>query len=176
MGSLQDDIEGDVGSVPSCRACRSERVVRDAWACWNPESGLWELETVFNDAHCNQCEEATQLVWSRAEATPIQRIRELNDRFRRTGLGNGRVLITSGIQARGGEFALAVVAAVREFNTFSDDTDPWGEHDFGAVEIAVEKFFWKIDYYSPDIKSGSENPANEGQTHWVLTIMLASEY
>jgi hypothetical protein len=54
--------------------------------------------------------------------------------------------------------------------------DPWGEHDFGAVEIDGEKVFFKIDYYTPDLSAGSENPANEGCTHRVMTIMLASEY
>ncbi len=29
------------------------------------------------------------------------------------------------------------------------------------VEIAGRKIFWKIDYYAPDMKSGSPNPANE---------------
>lgn len=176
MGILQEEIEGDVGSVPCCRTCGSERVARDAWACWNMGSGLWELENVFDDAHCHQCESATKLVWSRPEAPPSQRIRELNDHFRRNGRGNGRVLITSGIQGHGAEFALAAVNAVRDFDAFSDDNDPWGEHDFGAVKIKGKKVFWKIDYYSPDLSAGSENPSNEGLTHRVLTIMLASEY
>ncbi|MEX0320025.1 MAG: DUF3768 domain-containing protein [Ruegeria sp.] len=176
MGILQEDVEGDIGSVPRCQTCGSERVARDAWACWNPESGLWELENVFDGAHCHQCEDATKLVWSRPETPPHQRIRELNDRFRHEGLGNGRVLLTSGIQERGGAFALAAVTAVRAFNDFSHNNDPWGEHDFGAVEIEGEKVFWKLDYYTPDLTAGSENPANEGLTHRVLTIMLASEY
>jgi len=54
--------------------------------------------------------------------------------------------------------------------------DPWGEHDFGAVEIDGEKAFWKIDCYDRTLTAGSENPANEALTHRVLTIMLASEY
>jgi len=66
--------------------------------------------------------------------------------------------------------------AVREFNDFSDENDPWGEHDFGALEIAGEKVFFKLDYYDPSLSFGSENPANEAITHRVLTIMLASEY
>ena len=48
MGRLQDDIVGDIGAVPRCATCGSERVVRDAWACWNPETGLYELETVLD--------------------------------------------------------------------------------------------------------------------------------
>lgn len=62
MGILQDDVEDDIGSVPVCKDCGSERVAKDAWACWNPETGLWELENVFDQAHCHQCEAETTLV------------------------------------------------------------------------------------------------------------------
>ncbi len=85
-------------------------------------------------------------------------------------------MLTSGIQNMGGEFALEAIKAVREFDQFSKDNDPWGEHDFGAVEIEGEKVFFKLDYYDLSLEQGSENPANEGCTHRVLTIMLASEY
>ncbi|MGC9417821.1 MAG: DUF3768 domain-containing protein [Rhodovulum sp.] len=175
MGKLQDDVEGEIGAVPRCRDCGSERVARDAWTCWNPASGLWELETVFDQAHCHVCEGDTTLVWSRQE-TPQARIRELNDRFRQEGRGNGSLMITSGIQERGGEFVVAAVQAVRAFDDFGADNDPWGEHDFGAVAVMGEKVFFKIDYYTPDLTAGSENPANEGLTHRVLTIMLPAEY
>jgi hypothetical protein len=176
MGQVQENIAGGVGSVPRCQACGSERVARDAFACFNPDSGLWELENVFNAAHCHQCEGSTKLAWSPQEAPPHKKIRELNDRFRSEGLGNGSIMITSGIQALGDAAMHKVLLVVKEFADFSDDNDPWGEHDFGAVTVAGKKVFWKIDYYAPDMQAGSENPANEGMTHRVLTIMLASEY
>lgn len=176
MGVIQIEIPEKIGAVPRCKHCGSERVALDAWACWNPDSGLWELETVFDDEHCHACEGETRLVWTRPEQPPQQKIRELNDRLRRDGLGNGRVLITSGLQERGGEFVVEAVEAVRTFDAFSEDNDPWGEHDFGSVEIEGENVFFKIDYYNSDCTAGSEYPANEGVTHRVLTIMLASEY
>lgn len=176
MGTNQNVKAEDVGSVPRCRTCQSERVVRDAWACFNRESGLWELENVFDHAHCHACEEETKLEWIAAQGFKNNRIRDLNDQFRTTGQGNGTVLLTSGIQDRGGAFAVKAVEAVRAFSAFSDDNDPWGEHDFGAVEIEGEKVFFKIDYYDPTCSQGSENPANEALTHRVLTIMLANEY
>lgn len=168
--------EETIHSVPCCRTCGSERVARDAWACFNPQSGLWELEQVFDHEHCHQCEGETKLVWSKADHPPHKRIRELNDRFRTESLGNGTLLVTSGIQAEGADFVVAVANAVRSFSDFDDDNDPWGEHDFGAVEVEGQKVFFKFDYYTPDLTAGSENPANEGITHRVLTIMLASEY
>jgi len=177
MGHSQDDDVGPIGAVPVCKSCGSERVARDAWACWNPEFGLWELEHVFDDAHCRACEETTTLVWKRLDgAEPRQAIRDLNDQFRREGRGNGTVVVTPGVQARGQGFLQGAFQAVRDFDHFSDDNDPWGEHDYGSVEIDGEKVFWKIDYYDPTLTQGSENPANEAVTHRVLTIMLASEY
>jgi Protein of unknown function (DUF3768) len=40
----------------------------------------------------------------------------------------------------------------------------------------ANKIFWKIDYFAPDMESGSADPADPKQTVRVLTIMLASEY
>lgn len=176
MGVLQDGVEGDIGAVPVCKTCGSERVVKDAWACWNPETGLWDLENVFDNAFCHQCEGETSLVWKRKDAFHRTAVRELNDRFRTEGRGNGSLMITIGVKERGPDFLRQAFQAVRSFNDFSSDNDPWGEHDFGAVEIEGEKVFWKIDYYDRTLTTGSPNPANEGLTHRVLTIMLASEY
>lgn len=176
MGHVLEDVVGEIGSAPTCRTCGSERVVKDAWACWNPATGLWELETVLDHEHCHQCEGETTFIWKPVETVPRVRIRELNDRFRSQGVGNGTVMLTIGVRERGRDFVMRAASAVRSFSEFSDENDPWGEHDFGAVEVDGEKVFWKIDYYTPDLTSGSDNPANEGETHRVLTIMLASEY
>lgn len=172
----QEDIAGEIGTAPVCQRCGSERVARDAWACWNPRTGLWELETVLDDCHCHQCEGATALVWKRVEAVPSQRIRELNDRLRREGKGRGTVVATAGIQAMGATFLRRAAEAVCRFDAFDDANDPWGEHDFGIVDVEGERVYWKIDYYDLSLTAGSENPANEGETHRVLTIMLAGEY
>lgn len=103
------------------------------------------------------------------------RIRELNDVFRTSFIG-GRVLLTEGIRDKGGDFESACVEGVQRFRTFTDDNDPHGEHDFGALDVQGSKVFWKIDYYDRECTYGSENPADPAQTTRVLTIMLASEY
>lgn len=177
MGHSQQDDFDAIGSVPVCMVCGSERVALDAWACWNPESGLWELEHVFDDAHCHACEQETTLAWKRRDgADPRQAVRELNDRFRCEGGGNGTVVVTPGVRALGQDFLQRAFQAVRDFDQFSEDNDPWGEHDYGAVEIDGKKVFWKLDYYDPTLTQGSENPANQAVTYRVLTIMLANEY
>lgn len=177
MKQSRNGAAGTIGSIPVCKTCGSERVAREAWTCWNPQSGLWELENVFDNAHCHSCEGVTSLEWRELDGSkPSTAIQELNDLFRCKGRGNGTILVTPGVQERGQEFMQGAFQAVREFDQFSDDNDPWGEHDFGAIEIEGEKVFWKIDCYDPTMTQGSENPANEALTYRVLTIMLASEY
>jgi len=103
------------------------------------------------------------------------RIRALNDRLRRFHIG-GRTLLTPGISARSPAFILQVIGAIRVFDDFSEANDPYGEHDFGAIEVDGTQVFFKIDYYNLDLNGGCENPADEAVCARVLTIMLAEEY
>ena len=103
------------------------------------------------------------------------RIWQLNDRFRRSGVG-GSILVTPGIQAMGEGAMRTIVGEVTRFDQFDHDSDPHGEHDFGALDHAGQRIFWKIDYYGPDMMSRSENPADPEVTNRILTIMLAAEY
>ncbi len=104
------------------------------------------------------------------------RIRDLNDAMRNTGISSGRWMMTAGVQALGPEFILLATRAVQTFSAFTDDNDPYGEHDFGAFDIAGDRLFWKIDYYDRDLRYGSNDPSDPSVTTRVLTIMLASEY
>ena len=102
-------------------------------------------------------------------------IRDLNDAFRRSFVG-GRVVQTCGIVELPSDVRAKVIQCVSTFDAFSADNDPHGEHDFGAFEVAGQKFFFKIDYYDKTLESGSQNPADPTITTRVLTIMLAEEY
>lgn len=104
------------------------------------------------------------------------RIRDLNDAMRNTGISSGRWMMTAGVQALGPDAILLATRAVQTFSAFTDDNDPYGEHDFGAFEIAGLRMFWKIDYYDRDLRYGSNDPSDPSVTARVLTIMLASEY
>lgn len=111
-----------------------------------------------------------------APPRPRPTIAELNDAFRSSFLF-GQVLLTPGISDLPAEDRAAVIAKVQRFDAFTPDNDPYGEHDFGAFEQAgVGKVFWKIDYYDPSMRGGSEDPADVRKTRRVLTIMLAGEY
>jgi len=104
------------------------------------------------------------------------RIAELNDLLRTTFL-TGKVVLTPGILTLKSEIREAALSAVREFTTFNKDNDPFGEHDFGSIDIAgAGPVFWKIDYYNPDLSGGSSDPSDPAKTMRVLTIMLALEY
>jgi len=87
-------------------------------------------------------------------------------------------MMTAGVAALAAEFQLAAWRAVRDFDDFSEDNDPYQEHDFGAFELEpVGQLFWKIDYYADaTLTAGSEDPADPESSYRVLTLMLANEY
>jgi Protein of unknown function (DUF3768) len=105
---------------------------------------------------------------------------DLNDRFRSGDITiPGRIVMTSGVHALLQDDPLrsaALIVAIREFDAFDADNDPWHEHDFGAFAFDDKKLFWKIDAYAPDLEHGSEDPADLSRTVRVLTVMLAEEY
>jgi hypothetical protein len=103
------------------------------------------------------------------------RIRLLNDNFRTTFVG-GQVVMTQGVAELSIGEKARVILAVQGFMDFDAENDPYGEHDFGNFTLAGESYFFKVDYYSPDLESGSEDPADPEKTTRVLTIMRADEY
>ena len=103
------------------------------------------------------------------------KIQVLNDRFRQTFNG-GKVLITSGISALSLPQQITLMNLVRTFDDFSEDNDPYGEHDFGKIEFKGTAYFWKIDYYDMDFECLSPDPSDETVTNRVLTVMRADEY
>ena len=106
---------------------------------------------------------------------PAHRIRVLNDNFRTTFVG-GQVVMTQGVAELPLDLKARIILAVQSFANFDAENDPHGEHDFGSFELAGETYFFKVDYYSPDLTSGSEDPADPEKTARVLTIMRADEY
>ena len=102
-------------------------------------------------------------------------IKTLNDNLRQT-LNGGKVMLTKGISCRSTLEKIEILMKVRQFNDFTEDNDPYGEHDFGSFDHNGEKIFWKIDYYDKSYQYGSEDPSNPEVTNRVMTIMLAEEY
>ena len=107
--------------------------------------------------------------------SPAERIRDLNDELRTTGLG-GKTYMTRSLIEKGAEFVAKVSAAVRDFDGFDNDNDPWQEHDCASLDVDGETVMFKIDYYDVNMEYGSSDPADPRVTERVLTIMLASDY
>ena len=67
-----------------------------------------------------------------------------------------------------------IFVAVQEFSNFTEDNDPYGEHDFGSFTVSGVKIFWKIDYYDENLEKWCDPLSPD--CHRVLTIMRADEY
>lgn len=104
-----------------------------------------------------------------------ENIRALNDDLR-TKLTGGAAAMTLGVASLGAEAVNRAIHAISVFKDFSDANDPYGEHDFGAIDIDGHKLFFKIDCYNNTFSAGSEDPSDPSVTQRVLTLLLASEY
>lgn len=96
------------------------------------------------------------------------KIAELNDAYRRSLC----FVITAGVREL--DDLMGLVYAVRDFDDFNGGSDPYGEHDFGVLYWHNDKIFWKIDYYTPELKGWCDPLSPD--CNRVLTIMLAEEY
>jgi hypothetical protein len=103
------------------------------------------------------------------------RVRALNDALRTT-LTGGKVMITPGVATLEAEVLQEITEALRAYDDFDVDNDPYGEHDFGMIAVAGYELLFKIDYYDRDLTYHSAIAANPNATTRVLTIMLADEY
>ena len=110
-----------------------------------------------------------------AAPSKVAKIRKLNDILRTTFIG-GAIMLTSTVNVLPAPRRTALLAAIRAFDGFSDDNDPYGEHDFVSVKLDDDTFFGKIDYYDRTLTNGSEDPADPAKTRRVLTIMHSSDY
>jgi hypothetical protein len=108
--------------------------------------------------------------------TQAARIAELNDRFRKGELNLGIKVLSQRVKTLSKTQQLHLLKLVKDFDGFTPENNPYGERDFGSVELDEEMYFWKIDYYDLSLTVGSEDPANTAVTRRVLTIMHSSEY
>lgn len=108
-------------------------------------------------------------------STDADRIRMLNDQFRRQ-LTGGRAVMTPGIAALGSEAVQRLIKIIAVFDDFCTANDPHGEHDFGAFDFDGVSIMFKIDHYDGNLEFGSPDPADPAVTARVITLMLADEY
>lgn len=75
------------------------------------------------------------------------------------------LVITHGIACFTSDEVAEILQKVKDFDEFTSDNDPWGEHDFGLFDYKGNKIYWKIDDY-----------AGYNNMNLVLTVLLAEEY
>ena len=104
-------------------------------------------------------------------STQLSDIAKANDLLRTTFL-SGKVILTQSVSKAPDRED--VITAVREFNDFNEDNDPYGEHDWGGFDVNGRRYFFKIDYYDQDYEYWADPTSSSCKR--VLTIMHADEY
>lgn len=107
------------------------------------------------------------------------KIRLLNDRLRKDGRG-GRIMVTGSLCQADIEEQTVVIGLTRAFDAFTEDNDPYGEHDFGIVRWQApdgERVYnWKIDYYDLSEQYASPDAADPVRTVRIMSIFYAEDY
>ncbi|MCJ8273039.1 MAG: DUF3768 domain-containing protein [Psychrosphaera sp.] len=99
----------------------------------------------------------------------------LNDELRVYGVG-GNIVLTEAIANLAQQDRLAVIQAVREFDVFGNEFDPYKDRTFGLLTVNGQQIFWKIDYDFTEFLKGETSALDVSQIARVLTVMLADEY
>ena len=99
----------------------------------------------------------------------VARTAALNDAARRSFSGT---VMTPGVMVLAD--VLGLMRRVYDYTDFTENNDPYGEHDFGSFDWHDERIFWKIDYYDPELKAWCD--PLDPKCRRVMTVMLASEY
>lgn len=103
-----------------------------------------------------------------ATPTKAELIAGRNDEFRR----KETMSVSQGVFNL--QDVLGLISAVRDFTDFTEDNDPYKEHDFGSLEWEGKKIFWKIDYYDSRFEGWADPLSKEVER--VLTVYLAEEH
>jgi hypothetical protein len=107
------------------------------------------------------------------------RIAALNDELRMgRSPRNGKVIVTGDLAAEqpDPEKLKAIVVALHQFNAFTEDNDPHGEHDCAKFAVGDEEFMFKIDYYALDEEHLSDHPEDPNVTIRVMSVFYAHDY
>lgn len=98
-------------------------------------------------------------------------IARLNDAARDNAI---HYVATRGVLSLDEKTISSIFESVQNFKDFTEDNDPYGEHDFGTFIVNGNKIFWKIDYYNQELSRWCDPLSPDCRR--VLTIMLAEEY
>ena len=107
-----------------------------------------------------------------------------NDAFRKsiaqfaTGpdVPKGKVVMTRGVAEQSADFQRELITKVIGFDAFDNDSDPYGWHEMGVIEIGDQTVWFKIDLLDVNYAYGAEDPTNPDQTRRVMTLLFPSKY
>jgi hypothetical protein len=85
-------------------------------------------------------------------------------------------MITSDVSYLPQEQLLELVAKVQAFESFTPESDPRGERDFGQVRQDEIDYFWKISCYDRILGLDSIEPVDSAQTVRILFLIRADAY
>lgn len=94
----------------------------------------------------------------KGEKMNIEKIRQLNDSFRKSFNG-GRIVITRCVQSLTDDDRNELIKQVQAFDNFTEDNDPYGEHDFGAINFKTIRTSGKSIITTPIITISALTPA-----------------
>jgi len=107
-------------------------------------------------------------------SSSLQKIRALNDQFRKTGQG-GIVTISMGLHQLGRPEVDAIMKHLAG-EKGDKSVEPNSEHDMGEFDVGSRTISWEINYYNNDLDDESEDPANPDETKRFMTLLLSTEY
>ena len=88
--------------------------------------------------------------------TQTQQIAQLNDSIRQ---GLQKLMVSRLLLETIGPALPLLLKQVQTFSNFTSDNDPYGEHDFGAIQFEGHKIFWKIDTFADSsLTYGADDP------------------
>lgn len=107
-----------------------------------------------------------------------------NDAFRKsiaqfaTGpdVPKGKVVMTRGVAEQSADFQRELITKVISFDTFDTDSDPYGWHEMGVIEIDDQTVWFKIDLLDVNYAYGAEDPTDPDKARRVMTLLFPSEY
>ena len=117
------------------------------------------------------------------DAINAEKCAQLNDKLRKElpDCKSGKLILTPGLTTLPVQDMYRAIFAVRDFDSFVEGDDPYGERDFGAVDVNLFnnkalRVWFKIDYYDNSYEYHSPDVLDESLTNRVLTIYLPEEH
>ena len=92
------------------------------------------------------------------DSSHADQVRKLNNALWRN-LQTGIITATPDIRAMGSVAIAHILRQIVEFDDFTSDNDPYGEHDMGVMRKGGAKLFWQIDYYDHALEGGVARPS-----------------